>query len=72
MLRLVLPVLLLGLAACATASGPSHSRYAAEVDRLEADCRARNGILMPIPGAHSGNAGANYSCNINGGSVTRP
>jgi hypothetical protein len=62
----IAPILLAALALCACANtGPS--RYQAEVDRLEAECKARDGILMPIPGAVSGNAGANYTCNIVGG-----
>jgi hypothetical protein len=71
MTRLALAALaLLTLTACA---GAANSRYAAEVDRLEGECRARGGILTPIPGSleRSGNPGANYACTIHGGSVSR-
>ena len=71
MSRLAL-VALLGLAACA--SQPGRNSYAAELDRLEADCRERGGILLPIPGAQArtGNPGAAFTCNLPGGSISRP
>lgn len=60
-------VMLLGLAisACASAGGGSNS-YLTEMDRLEADCKAREGILTPT-GSQSGQPARDYACRITGG-----
>ncbi|QYF86469.1 hypothetical protein [Brevundimonas sp. PAMC22021] len=52
------------LAACASTGGPN--RYQAEYDRLEADCRARDGILQPT-GSQSAQPARDYVCRITGG-----
>ena len=55
----------LALSACAGAAGGSNS-YSAEMDRLEADCKAREGILTPT-GSQSGQPARDYACRITGG-----
>lgn len=52
------------LAACASTGGAS--RYQAELDKLEADCRARDGILQPT-GSQSARPARDYVCRITGG-----
>ena len=52
------------LAACTITGGPS--RYQAELDRLDADCRARDGILQPT-GSQSAQPARDYVCRITGG-----
>ena len=52
------------LAGCASTGGTS--RYQAELDRLDADCRARDGILQPT-GSQSANPARDYVCRITGG-----
>lgn len=52
------------LAACASDGMPS--RYSQEMDRLTADCTAREGILQPT-GATSGEPARDYACVIRGG-----
>ena len=55
---------LLLLAGCASTGGPN--RYQAELDKLEADCRARDGILQPT-GSQSARPARDYVCRITGG-----
>ena len=52
------------LTACTSTGGPS--RYQAELDRLDADCRARDGILQPT-GSQSAQPARDYVCRITGG-----
>lgn len=52
------------LAGCASTGGTS--RYQTELDKLEADCRARDGILQPT-GGQSSNPARDYVCRITGG-----
>ncbi len=54
-----------GLSACASGP-PGENSYTAQMDRLEADCRARGGILTPT-GATSGRPQRDYACQITGG-----
>ncbi len=61
----------LGVAACASTSGP-HPSYTEELDRLTDDCRERGGILSPIPGATTGRVQTDYACQINGGATRIP
>lgn len=57
MIRIVLFAAVVTLGACASApSGPS------DLDRLRAQCRARDGDLQPIPGANHPNEAANWAC----------
>jgi len=59
--------LLLGAALVGCASGPAGpNSYSAEFDRLEADCKARDGILTPT-GSQSGYPQRDYACKIIGG-----
>lgn len=59
--------LLLGASLVGCASGPAGpNSYSAELDRLEADCRAREGILTPT-GSQSGHPQRDYACKITGG-----
>lgn len=51
----------LALGACAGARGAD--RYQAEMDRLEADCRAQDGVLQPT-GSLSGRPALDYACRI--------
>jgi hypothetical protein len=53
------------LSACASAAGGTNS-YSADLDRLEADCTAREGILTPT-GSQSGQPARDYACKITGG-----
>lgn len=59
----------IALSACASTGGGS--TYSSELRDLEADCRARDGILQPIPGAVSGRPAADNQCIIRGGSSDR-
>lgn len=52
------------LAACASTGGPS--RYQAELDRLDADCRARDGILQPT-GSQTAQPARDYVCRLTSG-----
>ncbi|MBD3837798.1 hypothetical protein [Brevundimonas sp.] len=52
------------VAGCATSDGPN--RYQAEMDRLEAQCTERGGILQPT-GSQSGEPARDYACRITGG-----
>jgi len=61
-------ILMLSAAACAT--GPSESRYSADMDRLMADCRERGGILVTT-GANTGRPEVDNACQIRGGSSDR-
>lgn len=54
------------LSACASDGTPS--RYSQEMDRLTADCTAREGILQPT-GATSGEPARDYACVIRGGAT---
>lgn len=57
---------LLAAAACATPGAPG--QYSRDFDRLSAECHAREGILTPIPGAHTGRPETDYACEIRGAS----
>jgi len=54
------------LSACA--SDGTRSRYSQDMDRLTAECTAREGILQPT-GATSGEAARDYACVIRGGAT---
>ena len=60
--------LIAGLSACATDAGSTRgpSRYSQEMDRLTAECTAREGMLQPT-GATSGEPARDYACVIRGG-----
>ncbi len=55
----------LAVSACAGASGRANS-YNAELDQLQADCRARDGILVAT-GAQTGQPARDNVCRITGG-----
>lgn len=57
---------LLVLGACAGAPGVGSNSYAAQLDRLAADCRDRGGILSPT-GSQSGRPQTDNVCKISGG-----
>jgi len=59
----------LALGACATGAGTS--TYQTDLDKLEADCKARDGILMPT-GATTGRPQTDNVCRINGGATRIP
>lgn len=66
-MRVMLSFALLTLplvAACATTDGVN--RYQADMDRLEAQCRERDGILTPT-GSQTGEPARDYACKITGG-----
>jgi len=65
---LILAAAASALAACASTGEPS--RYQTEMNRLETDCTARDGILIPT-GATSGQPARDYACEIRGGSAIR-
>ena len=52
------------IAACASTDGVN--RYQADMDRLDAQCRERGGILQPT-GSQSGEPARDYACHITGG-----
>jgi predicted small secreted protein len=54
-------------AGCAAGAGRDVPSYAEEIDQLAAECRAREGILTPIPGAATGQPRRDYACSISGG-----
>ena len=55
---------LLGACAMTPASGEGSQEYA----QLKAECDAKGGILVTIPGATSERDRANYACDIKSGS----
>lgn len=61
---LVLAAAVASTAGCASTGQPS--RYTTELNQLEADCRARDGILIPT-GATTGRPARDYACQIMGG-----
>ena len=61
--------LALTLGGCAT--GQPLSAYQKDLDKLEADCTARGGILTPS-GAATGRAQIDYLCKITGGATRIP
>lgn len=69
-IALVAPAVLL-LAGCMTGMGTETSQYSQERAELEADCRARQGILTPIPRSTGMNAATDYQCEIRGGPSDR-
>ncbi len=76
--RSVVPTLgLLALTACLTAcaTGPmgpaAPGSYQSELDRLEAECTARGGILISS-GRISGQAAIDHPCQINGPATRLP
>jgi hypothetical protein len=52
------------VAGCATGEGAG--RYQVEMDRLQAQCTERDGILQPT-GSQSGQPARDYACVIRGG-----
>lgn len=60
-------ILAMGVSACASAGGRTHPTYAEDLNQLTEACRARGGILTPIPGANSGRPQTDYACRITGG-----
>jgi hypothetical protein len=62
----VLSLPLLAVAACATPG--EQGRYSRDFDRLTAECAARDGILVHIPGATTGRPETDYACQIRGAS----
>ena len=57
------------LAACASAGGVSS--YQKDLDRLEASCKAREGILTPT-GLQTGRPETEYACTVIGGATRIP
>lgn len=56
--------LVLASVGCATGSGTSN--YQQELARLEADCKAKDGILTPSSAPQSSNPASDYGCRIVG------
>jgi hypothetical protein len=68
-LRMILPAALAAaLAACAS-TGASHPTYGEQMRTLSEECRARGGILVPLPGPQTGRAEADHACQISGGAT---
>ena len=59
----------LALGACAT--GRTLPTYEQDLDKLEAECKARDGILTPS-GAQTGRPQTDYVCKITGGASRLP
>ena len=68
---LVLAALIAPLALGACATGKTMSTYQQDLDKLEAECTARGGILTPT-GATTGRAQTDYLCKITGGATRIP
>ena len=64
-------VLVAPLALAACASGRPLPTYQQDMDRLDAECRARDGILTPT-GAQTGRPQTDYACRITGGATRIP
>ncbi|GAA0870603.1 hypothetical protein GCM10009116_24400 [Brevundimonas basaltis] len=60
----------LAVALSACASGMGESRYETELQRLNADCQARGGILSPT-GRQSGQPALDNVCKVTGQASTR-
>jgi len=58
------------LGACASSTG-GVSSYQKDLDRLEASCKAREGILTPT-GLQTGRPETEYACTIIGGATRIP
>ena len=54
------------LPGCATSAANGSASYRAEVERLEAECTARDGILTPT-GSQTTYPRRDYACKITGG-----
>jgi hypothetical protein len=65
-------VLAIAASACAAGPGRTPSGYNEQMDRLAADCRARGGILTPIPAASTGRPETDFACRITGGASRIP
>lgn len=61
--------LTLALVACQATSPPS--RYGQAFEALQMNCRERGGVLVPVPGAATGQPGTEHACEIRG-SPRRP
>ena len=59
---ILIPLAVLSLSACATAG--ETGRYSSDYERLNAECEARNGILVPTAGPPTGQASTEYVCEI--------
>lgn len=64
---LLLAATSLTLAACASTGREPRASYQSELEQLAADCRARGGILAPIPGAYTGRPQTENVCEIRSG-----
>ncbi|MBS0295682.1 MAG: hypothetical protein JSR45_05175 [Proteobacteria bacterium] len=53
------------VAGCASNPSPSADNNA-DYNRISESCKARGGMLTPIPGAHNANEAANYACEFRG------
>lgn len=63
-MRVILSIAVLALpllSGCAADGAPN--RYQLEINRLEAECRERDGILMST-GSQTGEAARDYACRI--------
>lgn len=56
-----LAAITLGLGACAGSMGPD--RYQVELDKLEADCGSRDGVLQTT-GSQTGQPSRDYVCRV--------
>jgi len=57
-------VLALGMVGCASSSGTSN--YQQDLARLEASCKAKDGVLVPSSAPQSGTPSNDYGCRIVG------
>lgn len=62
----------LGLTLASCASGGGISRYESELQRLNADCEARGGILVPTGNLQSGRPQLENVCQIRGHTARAP
>ncbi|WP_395944273.1 hypothetical protein [Brevundimonas sp.] len=67
----ILAMASLALAACATGATDKTNTYGAELNRLEAECTARQGILIAT-GTQSGFPARDHACRITGGASRIP
>lgn len=64
-------IAVLALGACASGSHETRETYADALQKLTEDCRARGGILAPLPNATQVRPETDYACRVNGGPSDR-
>lgn len=67
MLARALPIIVAAaLGGCAATPSSAPNARVSDYDRLQESCRARGGVLTPIPGSTTGRVETEYACEISG------